>query len=842
MSKPMDETVATNAVPGVLPGALTLSYESELILNAIPGGVIALDVEGRVTLINDAATRLLGWSPSEVLGKPMHDLLHHHRADGSVYPAHECPILRTLSAGQAVQVDADVFWRKDGSSIPVDFDARPILRGGVQVGALVAFRDGSERLRVEQRTRQLVREQFARAKAEFQHGQLRDILSQAPAAICVTRGARHIVDFVNEHYDAVLEGRPVVGTSLAQALPGLPPETLDALDRSFESARPFSGSETPGEGVFGSAGKGRFVTFVFQPLLDDTGLVHGLIFHAVDVTEQVRARRELERQTAELQKTTERFSLAAEAGRLGAWEWEVHAGRVIWSTELERMHGLEPGTFPGTFDAYQSDIHPEDKPRVLATIAATVQERKPHLLEYRIIRPDGEVRWLEARGRMFFDREGQPERLVGVCMDVTERKHAEQELAQQHRLSNLLAEVGMILTRGDDLQPMLQACAEAVVRHTGSAFSRIWTLRAGEDVLELRASAGIYTHLDGAHSRIPVGQFKIGRIAADRAPHLTSDVLADPEIGDLEWARREGMRAFAGHPLIAGNVLLGVIGTFSRQPLTHVDLQALGSVALSIAVGIQKKRHKEALRLSEEHLRRRAEELAKLASALERSNRELDAFAYAASHDLRAPLRGIANLAQWIEEDLAGQQLLNDDTSQMLQLMRSRMHRMEGLIEGLLEYSRAGRVHHAPEDVDVGLLVREVVDLLSPAEPAQVVVAPGLPTLRTERLPLQQIFLNLIGNGLKHARRHDAVIEVSAREDGAFQEFTVKDNGGGIPPEYQSRIWGIFQTLEARDKVEGTGIGLALVKKLVESAGGRVWVESEPGEGAAFKFTWPRTA
>jgi PAS domain-containing protein len=217
----------------------------------------------------------------------------------------------------------------------------------MQVGALVAFRDGSERLRVEQRTRQLVREQFARAKAEFQHGQLRDILSQAPAAICVTRGARHIVDFVNEHYESILEGRPVVGSSLAQALQGLPAETLDALDRSFESARPFSGSETPGEAVFGSAGKGRFVTFVFQPLLDDSGMVHGLIFHAVDVTEQVQARRELERQTAELQKTTERFSLAAEAGRLGAWEWEVHAGRVIWSTELERMHGLEPGTFPG---------------------------------------------------------------------------------------------------------------------------------------------------------------------------------------------------------------------------------------------------------------------------------------------------------------------------------------------------------------------------------------------------------------------------------------------------------------------------------------------------------------
>jgi signal transduction histidine kinase len=578
---------------------------------------------------------------------------------------------------------------------------------------LVAFRDRSERQRVEERTRQLVREQFARAKAEFQHSQLRDILAQAPAAICVTRGSRHTIDFVNERYDAILSGREVVGTGLVQALPGLPAETIEALDRSFESGQPYSGSEASGTLVFGQAGEGRFVTFVVQPHRDETELVHGLIFHAVDVTEQVRSRQQLERQTAELQL--------------------------------------------------------------------------------------------------------------------------------QHRLSNLLAEVGVILTRGDELEPMLQACAESVVTHTGSALSRIWTLQDGEDVLELRASAGIYTHLDGPHSRIPVGQFKIGRIAADRAPHLTNDVSADPEIADRDWATREGLRAFAGYPLIAGNVVLGVIGTFSRQPLTSVDLQALGSVALSIAIGIQKKRHKEALRLSEEHLRRRAEELARLATALERSNRELDAFAYAASHDLRAPLRGIANLAQWIEEDLTGQKLLSDDTAQMLQLMRSRMHRMEGLIEGLLEYSRAGRVHHKPESVDVGRLVREVVDLLAPPEPVQVVVGPGLPTLRTERLPLQQIFMNLISNGVKHAKRDDAVVEVSVRENGSFYEFTVSDNGIGIPAEFQGRIWGIFQTLEARDKVEGTGIGLALVKKLVESAGGRVWVESKPGEGAAFKFAWPRS-
>jgi light-regulated signal transduction histidine kinase (bacteriophytochrome) len=237
---------------------------------------------------------------------------------------------------------------------------------------------------------------------------------------------------------------------------------------------------------------------------------------------------------------------------------------------------------------------------------------------------------------------------------------------------------------------------------------------------------------------------------------------------------------------------------------------------------------------------RTRQELADLAFALERTNRELDTFAYAASHDLRAPLRGIANLAQWIEEDLLASDQLKDETYEMLELMRLRMHRMEGLIEGLLQYSRAGRVHQGVEAVNVGQLIRVVVDLLSPPQGVTIAIAPDLPTITTERLLLQQVFLNLLNNAIKHCGRDTCAIEVSGRRLGPFYEFWVKDDGPGIAPEFHDRIWGIFQTLEDRDSVEGAGIGLALVKKIVESQRGRVWVESVAGEGATFKFLWPK--
>jgi PAS domain S-box-containing protein len=232
------------------------------------------------------------------------------------------------------------------------------------------------------------------------------------------------------------------------------------------------------------------------------------------------------------------------------------------------------------------------------------------------------------------------------------------------------------------------------------------------------------------------------------------------------------------------------------------------------------------------------QELAELALALERSNRELDSFAYATSHDLRAPLRGIANLAQWIEEDLQGSGGLKSETREMLELMRGRMHRMEGLIEGLLQYSRAARVHHDPERVNVGELVEDVVDLLSPPDGVVIKVEPDMPILLTERLLLQQVFLNLIGNAIKHAAFERAKIEIGWRRVGPFYEFSVKDNGPGIAPEFHDRIWGIFQTLEARDRVEAAGIGLALVKKIVEAQRGRAWVESAQGAGATFRFLW----
>ncbi|MEZ2232763.1 PAS domain S-box protein [Microcoleus sp.] len=203
------------------------------------------------------------------------------------------------------------------------------------------------------------------------------------------------------------------------------------------------------------------------------------------------------------------------------------------------------------------------------------------------------------------DKSGQIYRIVGSCTDISDRKKAEQSLEAQLKLSVFTAEVGIALTQNPTLAATLQKCCDAVVDHLDAAFARIWTLNPDDNILELQASGGIYTHIDGAHSRIPVGEFKIGLIAQELKPHLTNAVLEDPHphIMDKEWASREGLVAFAGYPLIVDNQLVGVIAMFCRQQLKESTQIALPSIADTIALGIKRKQTEVALGKQQQTLR-----------------------------------------------------------------------------------------------------------------------------------------------------------------------------------------------------------------------------------------------
>jgi signal transduction histidine kinase len=218
----------------------------------------------------------------------------------------------------------------------------------------------------------------------------------------------------------------------------------------------------------------------------------------------------------------------------------------------------------------------------------------------------------------------------------------------------------------------------------------------------------------------------------------------------------------------------------------------------------------------------------------------LDQFAYVASHDLKAPLRAIGHLATWISQDAA--ELLPAASQEHLAKLHGRIKRMETLLDDLLAYSRAGRQRHLPEPVNLMALIQRVVELLAPPAGFMVNISATLPILRLERVPLETVLRNLIGNAIKHHHQPSAGrVEIVAQEQGQWVEFIVKDNGPGIDPAFHQRIFEIFQTLQPRYEIEGSGMGLTVVKKLVESRGGTIRIESRLGNGATFSFSWPNS-
>ncbi|MEX1020507.1 MAG: GAF domain-containing protein [Litorilinea sp.] len=840
---------------------------------------------------------------------------------------------------------------------------------------------------------------------------------------------------------------------------------------------------------------------------------------------------------ADLRRQKEAFEFALETAAMGTWEYDFASRTIARSVSLDRIFGLDIATDDRAITDYQALIHEDDREKVTAAAEVAHAGEGRFDVEFRILRPGGEVRWLAGRGAVVRDPEAPAARLSGAVVDITSRKALETEIQARAELAQFQAAVGTVLTGGEDLRHLLQKVTEALVDTIGAAFARIWTLDEKNQMLQLQASAGEYTHLDGAHSRVPVGKYKIGRIARDGVPHLTNDVLHDPLVRDREWARREGMIAFAGYPLRIEGHVVGVMAMFARHALSARDLQAMAAVANKVALTIERKHVESSLRDSEERFRlalndspitvyttnrdlkytwvynspsrfedkemlgkrddeiytaagaeellrfkrevlasrqlmrrvvevadeqdyaryditavpmfdehgnpsgltvaaaditereraetrlaflaeaselltgsldynetlerlaqaivpqlanwcavdliedgelnqvvvahenpemvqwahelrnkyppqmdapqgvaevirsgrpefyphisqemlmagardeehkeiirqlgtrsaivvplrlrerilgaltlvwsdsrrnyseadlRFAEELARRAAVaienarlyreartaesklrtlnesleqrvadrtaeLERSNQELDRFAYVASHDLKAPLRAIDHLANWVADD-AGD-VLPAASVEHLTKMRGRIVRMEALLDDLLTYSRAGRVRGDASVVDTRELLCAVIETVSPPEGFHITLPDALPQLETYRAPFEAVFRNLFGNAIKHHPRRNGHIEITFEDMGDWVEFCVRDDGDGIRPEFHERIFEMFQTLRPRDQVEGSGIGLAVVKKIIESGGGTIRVESAPGAGATFCFTWPK--
>ena len=237
--------------------------------------------------------------------------------------------------------------------------------------------------------------------------------------------------------------------------------------------------------------------------------------------------------------------------------------------------------------------------------------------------------------------------------------------------------------------------------------------------------------------------------------------------------------------------------------------------------------------------RKRAEERqAQLLQEVKSVNKELKDFAYIVSHDLKAPLRGIKTLTDWLATDYADK--LDENGKEQLNLLLNRVQRMHNLIDGVLKYSRVGRVKEEKVKVDLNGLVSEVIDMVAPPENIEITVENKLPVVECEQIRIMQVFQNLLSNAVKYMDKPKGQVRIGCVEEDSFWNFSISDNGPGIEEKYFEKIFQMFQTLTPRDEFESTGIGLTVVKKIIEMYGGRILVESEVGNGTTFFFTLPK--
>jgi PAS domain S-box-containing protein len=504
--------------------------------------------------------------------------------------------------------------------------------------------------------------------------------------------------------------------------------------------------------------------------------------YEIAIFDDITSRKTLD---AALRDKTELLQLGQAAARMIILDYDMQADRLSWSDSPEWLRGPLPGS--GEYPLFRDQVHAEDRERFSASRAETIETHQQTSQEYRVVRTDGQVIWVLARRQLLTDAAGKPARLLVAMIDITDRKHA-----------------------------------EAALRESEARF-RSLTQLSSDWYWEQDASFGL-TFMSGR-----MGE----RTGLDAASYLGRKRWDQPalNLGEDDWAkhralleRHEPFRDFQLQRPAEGGGSRWI--SLSGEPL----FDDTGRFAGYRGVGSDITERKQAeIALREAH------------EELKRSNAELEQFAYVASHDLQEPLRMVSSYTQLLLRRFG--ERFDGDAREFMGYIVDGAGRMKQLIEDLLAYSRVGTRGKEFRACPVEDALRRAIGNLRAAiqESGAAITWDALPVVHGDEVQLTQLFQNLLGNALKFRSASVPRVHVFVVQKEADWQFMVRDNGIGIEPQYFERIFMVFQRLHNKADYPGTGIGLAICKKVVERHGGRIWVESRPGEGSAFHFTLPKS-
>jgi PAS domain S-box-containing protein len=460
--------------------------------------------------------------------------------------------------------------------------------------------------------------------------------------------------------------------------------------------------------------------------------------------------------------------------------------------------------------------------------------------ENEILTKSGEFKLIAWKNEIIKDTEGTIVGILSSGEDITERKQAEldlklyaEKLVEKVSKLNKIHKLGQHLSVSLTIDELVNKALDEMVDAVAPDISLFYLLK--ENQLKLIANRKNNIEFDfSGEEKHNLGECLCGLAAKTMKTIFSEDIHKDTRC-TLDNCKNLGMNSFVALPLIADNKLIGLIGLGNKTKQNFKNnILFLETLAFDIAVALQNlfllnnlRKHKAEL---EETVKQRT-------AQLEHSNNELRDFAQIVSHDLKAPLRAISQLSFWISQDYADK--IDEEGQSQLKLLIGRVQRLDNLIEGILQYSRAGKVREKEVEINCNEVVNETIQLLNPPSTIKIVIENKLPNYIGDRTRFVQLFQNLIHNAIKSINKPRGLIKIGCIKKDEFLEFYVTDNGIGIEDKYFERIFNIFQRLESRDEQEGTGVGLSLVKRIVQIYGGDIWVNSKLGKGTTFLFKLP---
>ena len=510
-----------------------------------------------------------------------------------------------------------------------------------------------------------------------------------------------------------------------------------------------------------------------------------------------------------LRENEEFFKLALDFNHIGSWDWHVLTNEVIWNDNHARLLGFVPDEVQASYQAWRDRVHRADIDRVEQAVTQALATKTNFEAEYRVLHSDRSLHWLIGRGQGVYDASGQVIRMIGVVLDISDRKQAEQEIRQ---LNETLEQQNL----------KLEALVE---QRTAELMTFINTLPDYIFVIERDTMRTLFCNDQNAW----LGGCKNQNQMAGR----TIFECYAPELATTFTEQNQQVFT-SGETLHFQENYTTPLGSFHfdtyKIPLKKPNGEVYALIGSS--------RDITELVAARQSLTDRTVEL-------ESVNRELESFSYSVSHDLRAPLRHISGFVAALRDRLLQNGHLTDPTAtHYLQIIQDSSQQMGLLIDGLLALSRVGRRQMAAAPVNLNQLVANVLAQLPQSYPVSDTITAddysmqfiigNLPTVQGDATLLHQVFVNLLDNAIKFSRQRPAPIEVAALGDGTI---FVRDRGVGFQMEYADQLFGAFQRLHSRSEFEGTGIGLAIVQRIIHRHGGTIWVESQPGQGATFYFT-----